>query len=161
MLALMMGMGIISRLFSGWICDRIGGLMTLLAGSALQCLGLFLFLPFDGLVSLYVVSALFGLFQGGIVPSYAIIVREYFPSHEAGVRVGLVIFATLIGMAFGGWVSGRIYDITGSYQAAFLNGIAWNILNCAIVIYLIWRLGRPGRSRENPLPPERATPAVA
>jgi MFS family permease len=162
MLALMMGMGIISRLFSGWICDRIGGLLTLFAGSFLQCIGLLLFLPFDGLVSLYVVSALFGLFQGGIVPSYTIIVREYFPSHEAGVRVGVVIFATLIGMAFGGWVSGRIYDMTGSYQAAFLNGIAWNLLNGAIVLYLLWRLGRPNRIDEQPASPIRApSPAAA
>ena len=94
-------------------------------------------LPFDGLTSLYVVSALFGLSQGGIVPSYALIVRQYFPAREAGGRIGLVLMASVIGMAIGGWMSGEIYDLTGSYQAAFLNGIAWNLLNMSIAIWLL------------------------
>jgi MFS family permease len=124
------------------ICDRIGGLRTLLLGSVLQGLALLLFLPFDGLVSLYLVSAMFGLFQGGIVPSYAIIVREYFKPQEAGARVGAVIMATLVGMALGGWMSGFVFDVTGSYQAAFVNGIAWNLLNLGIVLWLVWRAKR-------------------
>ncbi|MGA8033533.1 MAG: MFS transporter [Casimicrobiaceae bacterium] len=139
MLSLMLGCGIVSRLAFGWICDRIGGLRTLLLGSMLQGIALVLFLPFDGLVSLYVVSALFGLFQGGIVPSYAIIVREYFDRAEAGARVSVVITATLFGMALGGWMSGAIYDLTGSYRAAFLNGIAWNLVNLSIVSWLLRR----------------------
>jgi MFS family permease len=139
MLSLMLGAGIVSRLASGWICDRIGGLRTLLLGSALQGIALVLFLPFDGLVSLYIVSAMFGLFQGGIVPSYAIIVREYFPPREAGVRTGIVLMATLFGMAFGGWISGAIFDWTGSYRAAFVNGIAWNLVNLAIATWLLLR----------------------
>jgi MFS family permease len=139
----MLGAGIVSRLASGWICDRIGGLRTLLLGSALQGIALVMFLPFDGLVSLYIVSAMFGLFQGGIVPSYAIIVREYFPPREAGVRTGVVLMATLFGMAFGGWISGVIFDITGSYRAAFLNGIAWNLLNLTIAFWLLRRSLRP------------------
>ena len=139
MLSLMLAFGIVSRLASGWICDRIGGLRTLLLGSALQGIALVMFLPFDGLVSLYIVSAMFGLFQGGIVPSYAIIVREYFPPREAGVRTGVVLMATLFGMAFGGWVSGAIFDLTGSYGAAFLNGIGWNLLNLMIAFMLLRR----------------------
>src|SRR5262245_48177233 len=139
MLSIMLAAGIVSRLVSGWICDRIGGLRTLLLGSFLQGVALLLFLPFDGLVSLYVVSALFGLFQGGIVPSYAIIVREYFPPREAGVRTGIVLMATLFGMALGGWVSGAIFDLTGSYRAAFIHGIGWNLLNLTIAIWLLRR----------------------
>jgi MFS family permease len=139
MLSIMLGFGIVSRLASGWICDRIGGLRTLLLGSFLQGVALLLFLPFDGLVSLYIVSAMFGLFQGGIVPSYAIIVREYFPPREAGVRTGIVLMATLFGMALGGWVSGAIFDWTGSYRAAFLNGIGWNLLNLTIAFWLLRR----------------------
>jgi len=139
MLSIMLGFGIVSRLASGWICDRIGGLRTLLLGSFLQGVALLLFLPFDGLVSLYVVSALFGLFQGGIVPSYAIIVREYFPLREVGMRTGIVLMATLFGMALGGWVSGAIFDLTGSYRAAFVNGIAWNLLNLTIATWLLRR----------------------
>jgi MFS family permease len=148
MLSLMLGFGIVSRLASGWICDRIGGLRTLLLGSALQGVALVLFLPFDGLVSLYVVSAMFGLFQGGIVPSYAIIVREYYPPREAGVRTGIVLMATLFGMALGGWVSGAIFDLTGSYRAAFVNGIGWNLLNLTIAFWLLNR----SRSHRAPLP---------
>jgi MFS family permease len=142
MLSLMLGFGILSRLASGWICDRIGGLRTLLLGSTLQAVALALFLPSDALGTLYVVSALFGLFQGGIVPSYAIIVREYFSPREAGARVGTVLMATLFGMALGGWMSGAIFDLTGSYKAAFVNGIAWNALNLAIVAWLLARARR-------------------
>jgi MFS family permease len=139
MLAIMLGFGIVSRLLSGVICDRIGGVRTLLLGSALQGVALLLFLPFDGLASLFVISALFGLFQGGIVPAYAIIIREHFPPAEAGARVGTVLMFTLFGMALGGWMSGRIFDLTGSYQAAFINGIGWNLLNLAIALTLLHR----------------------
>jgi MFS family permease len=142
MLAIMLGFGIVSRLSSGLICDRIGGLRTLLLGSALQGVALLLFLPFDGLVSLFVISALFGLFQGGIVPSYAIIIREYFPPREAGARVGTVLMFTLLGMALGGWMSGKIFDATGSYHAAFINGLAWNLLNITIAVTLLRRAGK-------------------
>ena len=145
MLSLMLGMGIVSRLVSGWISDRIGGLRTLLLGSLLQGVALLMFLPFDGLVPLYVVSGLFGLFQGGIVPSYALIVREYFKPAEAGARVGTVLMATMLGMALGGWMTGVIFDWTGSYKAAFLNGIAFNLVNVAIVLFLLHRL-RLGRT---------------
>ena len=142
MLSIMLACGIVSRLVSGAICDRIGGLKTLVLGSVLQGLALLLFLPFDGMVSLYLISALFGLFQGGIVPSYAIIVREYFPAQRAGVLVGGVIMATMIGMALGGWMSGKVFDLTGSYHAAFVNGVLWNALNLSITLYLLWRLKR-------------------
>jgi MFS family permease len=142
MLSLMLACGIVSRLISGAICDRIGGLRTLVLGSVLQGVALLLFLPFDGMVSLYVISALFGLFQGGIVPSYAIIVREYFPAKRVGVLVGAAIMATMIGMALGGWMSGKVFDLTGSYHAAFVNGVLWNALNLCIALFLLWRLKR-------------------
>jgi MFS family permease len=145
MLSLMLACGIVSRLASGWIADRIGGLRTLLLGSTLQGVALFMYLPAEGLVSLYVVSALFGLFQGGIIPCYAIVVREYFPAPEAGRRVGAVVMATLLGMALGGWMSGAIYDWTGGYFGAFVNGIGWNLLNVSIVVFLLLRLPARGR----------------
>lgn len=142
MLSLMLAFGIVSRIASGWIADQIGGVATLLLGSVLQGVALFLYVWFDGLTSLYVISALFGLFQGGIVPSYALVVREYFPPAEAGTRVGVVIMATLFGMALGGWLSGLIYDVTGSYRMAFTNGLLWNLLNISIVAWLLNRSGR-------------------
>ncbi|MCY0092518.1 MFS transporter [Hoeflea ulvae] len=139
MLSLMLMGGVVSRLISGLIADRLGGVKTLLIGSTLQCIALFLYLPFDAMVPLYVVSLIFGLSQGGIVPSYALIVREYMPAGEAGQRVGFVIMATIVGMALGGWMSGWIYDLTGSYRAAFLNGIAWNFLNIGIMALLLFK----------------------
>jgi len=139
MLALMMALGIVSRVAAGVIADRIGGLGTLLLGSALQALALSLYLSFGGLASLYVISALFGLVQGGIIPSYPIIVREYFLPQEAGARVGVVLMATLLGMALGGWMAGAIFDLAGSYRAAFLNGLLWNLLNTTIVLWLLLR----------------------
>jgi MFS family permease len=144
MLSLMLGLGIVSRLLSGWISDYIGGLRTLLLGSLLQGLALLMFLWANGVASLYLVSALFGLFQGGIVPSYALIVREYFTPQQAGARVGTVLMATLFGMALGGWMSGAIFDATGSYRAAFANGIAWNLLNVGVVLFLLFRARRLG-----------------
>ncbi len=156
MLSLMLGMGIVSRLVSGLICDRIGGLRTLMLGSVLQGLALLLFIPFDSLASLYLVSALFGLFQGGIVPSYAIIVREHFPAAEAGVRVGTVLMFTLFGMALGGWMSGKVFDLSGSYHAAFINGLVWNLLNMAIAALLLWRV-----ARARPRPPSPPSPLPA
>ena len=139
MLSLMLGFGIVSRILFGFVADRFGGLRTLLLSSSLQAVALVFYLFFDGLASLYVISAMFGLFQGGIVPSYAIIVREHFPPGEAGSRVGLAIMATLFGMSLGGWMSGYIFDLTGSYAAAFANGLAWNLLNMSIAALLLWR----------------------
>lgn len=142
MLSLMLLGGVVSRLISGALADRLGGVRTLLIGSALQCLALFLYLPAGGLVSLYVVSLVFGLSQGGIVPSYAVIVREYLPAREAGARVGFVMMMTIVGMALGGWMSGAIYDLTGSYQWAFVNGIVWNGMNIAIMVVILRRGSR-------------------
>ena len=139
MLSLMLGFGIVSRVGSGFLADRLGGLATLLIGSLAQGVALTLYLMMDGLTSLYVISALFGLFQGGLVPSYAIIVRESFPAKEAGGRVGIILMMTLMGMALGGWMSGVIFDLTGSYRAAFANGVAWNGLNFLIALFLVFR----------------------
>ena len=144
MLSLMLLGGVASRLLSGMLADWLGGIATLLIGSTLQCIALFLYLPSSGLTPLYIVSLVFGLSQGGIVPSYAIIVREYLPPREAGARVGLVMMSTIGGMALGGWMSGWIYDVTGSYQMAFLNGIAWNLLNMGIMVLILTR-SRPRR----------------
>ena len=85
---------------------------------------------------------MFGLFQGGIVPSYALVVREFFPEAEAASRLGIIILATVFGMAFGGWIYGTIYDYTGSYQVAFAHGAGWNLVNVAIILLLLVRSGR-------------------
>ncbi len=142
MLALMLGFGIVSRIASGMFADRFGGLASLLLGSVAQSSALMLYLFFNGLTSLYIVSALFGLFQGGLIPSYALIVRETMPAREAATRVGIIIMVSVLGMSFGGWVSGLIFDITGSYRTAFLHGLAWNALNMGIAMMLLMRARR-------------------
>lgn len=147
MLSVMLGFGVTSRIISGLVTDRIGGLTTLLIGSLLQMSALVLYFFFDGLTSLYVISALFGLFQGGIVSTYAVVVREYFPPADAATKLGLILMATLFGMAVGGWLSGLIFDWTESYRAAFLNGIGWNMINVLIVAWLLWRVRAPGSRR--------------
>lgn len=145
MLSLMLAFGIVSRIGSGFIADRIGGLGTLILGSVLQAVALAFYLFFDGLASLYAISAMFGLFQGGIVPSYTLIVREALPARDAGARVGIVIAFSVVGMSFGGWISGVIFDATGSYSAAFVNGLVWNALNLAIALWLLLRTRRQPR----------------
>ncbi len=139
MLSLMMAFGIVSRIGSGFVADRFGGIVTLMIGSVAQAVALFFYLFFTSLPSLYLISVMFGLFQGGIVPSYAIIVRESMPANEAATRVGIVIFASVVGMSLGGWMSGVIFDYTGSYAAAFANGFVWNLLNIGIVLILLLR----------------------
>ena len=132
-----MALGIVSRISSGFIADKIGGTATLALSSLMQGMALFLYLWFDGLSSLFIVTGIFGLFQGGIVPMYAVVIRDYMPPREAGVRIGVVMSATVFGMAFGGWVSGLIFDATASYRLAFLNGLAWNLINLSIVCWLM------------------------
>ena len=139
MLSIMFGLGVVSRILFGFLTDWIGAVWALFIGSLLQAISLALYIPSESLISLYLVSALFGLFQGGIVPAYAVIIRQYYPASQAGLRVGLVLSATIAGMAFGGWLSGEIFDITLSYKAAFWNGFLWNLLNLAIVGVILCR----------------------
>ena len=139
MLALMLGFGIVSRVFSGWLSDRIGGLKTLMLGSGLQALVLVGFMFADTLTMLYAMSVAFGLSQGGIVPSYAIIIRRYFHARDAGWRIGTVLLFTISGMAIGGWMAGALYDLTGSYTVSYINAIAFNILNLMIAGHLLRR----------------------
>ncbi len=143
MLSLMLGLGIISRVGSGFLADRIGGAATLAIGSVMQGLALMLYLFFDGLASLYIISGVFGLFQGGIVPMYAVIAREFLPPREAGSRIGVIVAATIAGMAVGGYASGAIFDATASYQMAFLHGLFWNMINLALALWLVFKRGAP------------------
>ena len=159
-LSLMLGLGVVSRIVFGFVMDRIGAVLTLLIGSTLQAISLLLYLPVENVWTLYAVSALFGLFQGGIVPAYAVIIRDCFPAAQAGVRVGLVLSATMAGMAVGGWASGAIYDWTLSYDAAFLNGFAWNLLNMGIVVLLLFRGRVPSVMLKYPRTLQAAIPMV-
>ena len=144
MLGLMLGFGVISRIGSGWLSDRIGGLATLVLGSALQVAVLIAFLTGNSLVFLYGISIAFGLSQGGIVPSYTIILRAFFPPKQAGWRISTSFLFTVAGMAFGGWIAGLLYDLTGSYTVSFLNAIGFNILNLWVAASLLKKSGAIG-----------------
>ena len=144
MLGLMLGFGVISRVGSGWLSDRIGGLATLVLGSALQVAVLIAFLTGNSLVFLYGISIAFGLSQGGIVPSYTIILRAFFPPRQAGWRISTSFLFTVAGMAFGGWIAGLLYDLTGSYTVSFLNAIGFNILNLWVAASLLKKSGAIG-----------------
>ena len=144
MLGLMLGFGVISRIGSGWLSDRIGGLATLVLGSALQLAVLIAFLTGNSLVFLYGISIAFGLSQGGIVPSYTIILRAFFPPKQAGWRISTSFLFTIAGMAFGGWIAGLLYDITGSYSVSFFNAIGFNILNLWVAASLLKKSGAIG-----------------
>ncbi|MDP7667250.1 MAG: MFS transporter, partial [Rhodospirillales bacterium] len=132
-----------SRIAWGLISDRIGGLSTLYYGCLAQIAALSMYLFFDGLAALYVVSALFGLGFGGIIPSYTIVIRDLFPVRGIGWRIGAVYFFGTIGMALGGYLGGAIFDVSGSYQVAFAVGIAFNVANLALLTILMWRRARP------------------
>ena len=135
-LSFMLFAAVASRVIFGFLSDKIGPIQTLILGSSLQAISLTMFLPFNSQLSLYIVAIFFGLSQGGIVPIYAVIISKFLPSNEVAERVGLLIFATIVGMSLGGWLSGEIYDFTKSYKLAFINGIFWNIINLCIMIYL-------------------------
>jgi MFS family permease len=142
MLSLMLALGIFSRIGSGLLADRIGGLATMFIGSFMQAVVLVLYIFFNGLTSLYIISGIFGLFQGGIVPMYAVIAREFMPPRQAGLRIGMILGTTILGMALGGYISGLIFDLTASYRMAFLNGSIWNLMNLAVIGWLWMRVNR-------------------
>jgi MFS family permease len=143
LLTMMLLGAIVSRLVCGTIIDIVGPVSILLVGSLLQILALVFYIRADGLTALQVVSIVFGLAQGGILPAYPLIVRLYLPARSAGAIIGFVTTATIFGMAFGGWLSGWIYDQTGSYFVAFLNGIGWNALNMVLIGLLVLRMRTP------------------
>lgn len=146
-LGLMLACGVLSRLAFGWAYDRLGVLHSALLGSGLQGVTLALFIPTQSLGGLYLVAAVFGLAQGGIVPAYAVLIRTYLPAADAGWRIGLALMFTLLGMALGGWMAGALYDLTGTYTAAFVNGIAFNVANLVVLGVLMYHARRaPSRA---------------
>ena len=151
MLSLLLFCAFLSRMLWGRLSDKVGGLTTVLLSSAAQATFLALYLAADSLVGLYVVSAAFGFGFGGIVPSFLLSIRELFPEREAGWRMGAVVLGGLCGMALGSWLGGYVYDLTASYQPAFLAGVLFNLVNLVLVGTLVLR----GSSRA------RLTPSLA
>lgn len=139
LLSLLLACAFVSRIGYGWLADRISGLTTLLIGSALQLIGLSMFAFVQDLFGLYALSIFYGIGYGGIVPMYAIIVRELFPEQEAGWRIGIVFLFGTLGMAIGGYMGGLIFDMTASYIPAFLTGVGFNVANLLLISLLVFR----------------------
>jgi MFS family permease len=142
MLSVLLGCAFVSRQFWGYVADRIGGLRTILAGSACQVTAMIGFLLTQNEAGLFAVSAWFGLGFSGIIPAYVLAVRELFPVSEASWRVPSVLLFSGSGMAFGGWLAGAIYDAVGFYAAAFAAGIAFNFAHLMVIGTLVWRQRR-------------------
>lgn len=147
MLTVILTVSLLSLLTLGHIADRIGGLRTLVIASSVQAAALVLYANFESLPMLYASSVIFGLGFGGLVPSYAIVIRELFPASQVGWRIASTFLGGTLGMALGGWLAGRIFDMSGHYHMAFYLGFAFNLANIALGAFLLWRwLGRHGGS---------------
>jgi len=145
MLSVLLGSAFVSRLFWGWLADRIGGLGTLLAGSACQAVAIAAFTATQDEAGLFAVSVAYGLGFSGIVPAYVLAIRELFPSAEASWRVPTLLFISMSGMAFGGWFAGALYDHFGFYAPAFAAGALFNVANLVIIGFLVTRQAREPR----------------
>jgi MFS family permease len=147
MLSVLQGCAFVSRQFWGWLADRVGGLVTLIFGSACQALAIAGFLLTQSEAGLFAVSAAYGLGFSGIVPAYVLVVRELFPSTEASWRVPMVLFTSMGGMAFGSWFAGALFDHYGHYAPAFAVGVAFNLANLTLLGFLLLRQGIRGGMR--------------
>jgi MFS family permease len=149
MLSVLLGCAFISRQFWGAMADRVGGLRTVMAGSACQAVAIAAFLLTQNEYGLFVIAGAYGLGFSGIIPSYSVAIRDLFPSAEAAWRIPTVLFTAMSGMAVGSWLAGRLYDHFGSYAPAFATGAAFNVANLVLVGFLVIRV------------PRRSSPAMA
>jgi MFS family permease len=133
MLSVLLASAFMSRQFWGWVADRMGGLQASLGASAVQAVAMTGFLITQNEAGLFFVSAVFGLGFSGIVPGYVVAIRQLYPASEAATRVPLQLFFSGMGMAFGSWSAGALYDVFGYYAPGFSLGIAFNLVNLAIL----------------------------
>jgi len=139
MLSILLGAGFLSRQFWGVISDRIGGLLTAVASSALQAGAMTAFVFTQDEVGLFTVSAAFGIGFSALIPAYVLTIRELFPLSEASWRVPTLLFLSGSGMATGGWLAGALYDHFGYYAPAFAAGVAFNLVNLTMIAILVAR----------------------
>jgi MFS family permease len=144
MLSVLLGCAFVSRQFWGAMADRIGGLRTVMAGSACQAAAIGAFLLTQNEAGLFVIAGVYGLGFSGIIPSYSVAIRDLFPSAEASWRIPTVLFTAMSGMAVGSWLAGRLYDQFASYAPAFATGVVFNLLNLVLVGFLVSQLPRRG-----------------
>jgi MFS family permease len=142
MLSLLLACGFAGRQCWGLVADRIGGLRTVLTGSACQTVAMIGFMLTRNEAGLFAVAAAFGLGFSGIVPAYVVAIRELFPASEASWRIPTVLMLSGSGMAAGGWLAGVIYDYAGFYAPAFAAGVLFNLVNLLLIGALVFRQSR-------------------
>lgn len=140
-LSLIMIGGFVGRVGAGKVSDHIGGLRTLLLAAGTQTVMVFWFSQFDGMAGLYVLALVFGVGYGGVMPSYAIIIREYIPANLSGRALGIVYFLGNVGMGLGGYFGGLLFDLSGAYTLTFALGVPVGVINLMIIATL-WRFIR-------------------
>jgi MFS family permease len=143
---------LVGRIVCGLVADRLGAKRTLVAGLAVQAIAISLYLVTGELGSFYALSVMFGFAYGGVMPLYAILIREYFGARIMGTTFGAVSAVATLGMALGPWVGGAIYDAFGSYVWLFVASSAIGLGAVAIAVTF-----RPPRT----LTIARPTPSVA
>ena len=152
----------VGRIGMGWLADRIGALKSMMLGSTLQALGTAVFVMTDGISGIYVGGALFGLGFGGLVPMYAVAIRNIYPVSQAGWRFGAIFLFGALGMSLGGQTAGVIFDLTGGYRWAFALGVLFNIFNLALLATTFLMTRGPRRHGDVPLSGTgRASPGAA
>ena len=139
MLSVLLGMGFFSRQGWGWLSDRMGGLLTAMLSSLMQCAAMSGFLFTQDTVGLFTVATAFGIGFSALIPAYVLTIRDHYPLSEAHWRVPTLLLFSGSGMATGGWLAGYLYDIYGYYIPAFATGVAFNIANIAILFMLLVR----------------------
>jgi MFS family permease len=142
MISLLLGMAFLSRQLWGALSDRVGGLQTMLVGSACQTVGLSLFLLTQNEFGLFTVAAMFGFGFSGLVPANILASRELFPVGEAYWRMPTLLLCSGSGMAAGGWLGGVLYDHFGHYAPAFAAGVGVSMINFMIISTLVFRRSR-------------------
>jgi MFS family permease len=140
MLSVMLGCAFISRQFWGAFADRFGGLRTVMTGSAFQMLAIGAFMLTRQEIALFAIASAFGLGFSGIIPAYAVAIRDLYPSKEASWRIPTVLMTSMLGMAFGSWFGGVLFDRFLSYQPAFATGVLFNLANLALILFLVSRM---------------------
>ncbi|MGD0431825.1 MAG: MFS transporter [Acetobacteraceae bacterium] len=142
MLSVLLACAFVSRQFWGAMADRVGGLRTVMAGSAVQAVAIAAFVPTQNEVGLFFIAGVYGLGFSGIIPSYSVAIRDLFPSADASWRIPTMLFTAMTGMAVGSWGAGRIYDQFGTYAPAFATGVVFNVINLILLGFLVTRLPR-------------------
>ena len=140
------------KIICGLVADRVGAKRTLVAGLVLQAASVSLYVFTRELTTFYAVAVVFGFAYGGVMPLYAILVREYFGARIMGAAFGAVAFVSTLGMAIGPVAGGWLYDAFGSYFWLFLGSFGIGL--GAVAIAATFRAPRR-------LPATLAMPVVA